>query len=130
MPERSLPDTPEEWLNRAQSSLALAKMKSRKVYYEDLCFQAQQAAEKAIKAVFISRKIVFPYIHDSTALLTQLEQEGILIPEEIKKASILTLYASQTRYPGPQPPISKKEYQDALRIAESVTGWAERIIQG
>jgi HEPN domain-containing protein len=31
------------------------------VYLEDLCFDAQQAAEKAIKAVFIAPGERFPY---------------------------------------------------------------------
>jgi len=38
-----------------------------------LCFQAQQAAEKAIKAVYISKKVAFPYIHDISHLLAALE---------------------------------------------------------
>jgi hypothetical protein len=40
------PDDPREWLNRARSNLALAKKTARDVYLEDLCFDAQQAAEK------------------------------------------------------------------------------------
>ena len=38
-------------------------------YLEDLCFGAQQAAEKAIKAVMISRNIDFPYVHNLALLL-------------------------------------------------------------
>jgi HEPN domain-containing protein len=53
------PDNPAEWIARAKSSLALATATTPGVLYEDLCFQAQQAAEKALKAVFVSRKI--PY---------------------------------------------------------------------
>jgi len=58
------------------------------------------AAEKAIKAVYISKKLVFPYIHDISQLLAALENEGVNIPDAIKQASVLTLYAAQTRYPG------------------------------
>ena len=64
MRKRLQPDNPVEWLNRAKSSLALAKQRSKEIYSEDLCFQAQQAAEKAIKAVYISKKPAFPCIHD------------------------------------------------------------------
>ncbi len=49
-PERFPPDDPREWLNRAKSNLALAKNRVPGAYLEDLCFEAQQAAEKAIKA--------------------------------------------------------------------------------
>ena len=63
-PERFPPDDPREWLNRARSSLAIAKNRLPDVYLEDLCFEAQQAAEKAINTVMISRNIDFPYVHN------------------------------------------------------------------
>ncbi len=56
-------------------TLAQASARLPEVYLEDLCFQAQQAAEKAIKAVFIARKTPFPYVHDLARLLT-LEESG------------------------------------------------------
>ncbi len=71
-PERFGPDDPREWLNRARSNLAQASVRLPEVYLEDLCFQAQQAAEKAIKAVFVARKTPFPYVHGLSRLLTLL----------------------------------------------------------
>ncbi len=50
-PERFPPDDPREWLNRARSNLVRAKNRIPGAYLEDLCFDAQQAAEKAIKGV-------------------------------------------------------------------------------
>jgi len=67
-PERFSPDDPREWLNRARSNLALAKAQIPDVYLEDLCFDAQQAAEKALKALLIKRAVVFPYVHDLPVL--------------------------------------------------------------
>jgi len=55
--ERLPPDDPREWLNRARSNLALAGKMAPDVYLEDLCFDAQQAAEKAIEA-FAARETV------------------------------------------------------------------------
>src|SRR5829696_10527795 len=55
-PERRPPDDPREWLNRARSNLVRAQAILPGVYLEDLCFDAQQAAEKAIKAVLIARR--------------------------------------------------------------------------
>jgi len=51
VPERRPPDDPREWLNRARSNLLLAQAAGPGVYREDLCFNAQQAVEKAIKAL-------------------------------------------------------------------------------
>jgi hypothetical protein len=39
------------------------------MYLEDLCFDAQQAAEKALKALLLHRRVNFPRIHDLTELL-------------------------------------------------------------
>ncbi|HXH09901.1 MAG TPA: HEPN domain-containing protein [Alphaproteobacteria bacterium] len=99
-PERFAPDDPREWLNRARSNLALAKSKVPGAYLEDLCFEAQQAAEKAIKAVMIRRNIEFPYVHDLARLLSLLEATGEAIPEAVRQAEELTRYALITRYPG------------------------------
>ena len=72
--ERLPPDDPREWLNRARSNLALAKNRVPDAYLEDLCFEAQQAAEKAIKARLMMLNIEFPYVHDLARLLSLLEE--------------------------------------------------------
>ncbi len=80
-PERFRPDGPREWLNRARSNLALARSRIPEAYLEDLCFEAQQAAEKAIKAVMIRHDIELPYVHDLARLLSVLEENGEEIPQ-------------------------------------------------
>jgi hypothetical protein len=79
--KRLPPDDPREWLNRAHSNLALARKIDADVYLEDLCFDAQRSAEKAIKAVFIHRAVAFPYIHNLADLLKRLERSGIRGPK-------------------------------------------------
>ena len=119
------PDNPAEWISRAKSSLTLSSTKTHGVLYEDLCFQVQRAAEKALKAVFVARKIPYPYTHDINALLSGLEQHGIAIPEPLWLAVTLTSYASDTRYPGITSPVTKEEYTVAVRLAHDVLLWAE-----
>jgi HEPN domain-containing protein len=126
--QRRSPDDPAEWLGRARSSLNLSSAKTPGVLYEDLCFQVQQAAEKALKAVFVSRKIPYPYTHDINALLSGLEQHGIAIPEPLWRAVTLTSYASNTRYPGTTTPVTKEEYTGAVRPAQDVLLWAEEQV--
>jgi HEPN domain-containing protein len=76
MQDRYPPDDPREWLNRAHSNLVIAKNdKCGDIYPEDLCYNAQQAAEKTIKAVFVLHRIPYPYIHDLAALITILDRE-------------------------------------------------------
>jgi HEPN domain-containing protein len=127
-PERFPPDDPREWLNRARSNLSRAKSKIPEVYLEDLCFDAQQAAEKAIKAMLMKKRIAFPYVHDLARLLTLLEEAGEPIPESVKQAEDLTRYAVVTRYPGLTEPVTEAHYQEAVASAEAVVQWAEEKI--
>ena len=128
-PRSSAPGTPQEWVARARSNLALAKgEKSEEVCWEDLCFNAQQAAEKALKAVLQHKAILFRYIHDLEELITTLEKHGVAVPQEVKGAVTLTQYALETRYPGGFEPVSEAEYHRALTLAEQVVGWAEGVL--
>ena len=125
MSKRYPPEEPEEWLNRAQSDLLLARMKKEGVYLEDLCFHAQQAVEKAVKALMIKQGIEFPYIHDISSLFTLLEGAGQHLPKTVREGAKLTRFAVFTRDPGIARPISHKEYDTAIRIAESVLRWVK-----
>jgi HEPN domain-containing protein len=128
MPKRYPPDDPREWLNRARSNLARAKAKRKGVYLEDLCFDAQQAAEKAIKALLIKFDVNFPYVHDLVELLTSVE-EGRSGSARINQAGgTLGKFAVFTRYPGIGPSIKEKEYRETLEIAARIVKWAENIV--
>jgi HEPN domain-containing protein len=122
------PDDPREWLSRARSNLVLARKTSAVVYLEDNCFNAQQAAEKAIKAIFIHRSESFPYIHNLEHLLKRPERNGLKIPKLVHMAHELTRFASELRYPGTFGPVSEREHRHFVRIAEAVLRWAERQI--
>jgi HEPN domain-containing protein len=123
--ERFSPDDPREWLNRARSNLARAQTKITGVYLEDLCFDAQQAAEKAIKALLIKRGVTFPYVHDLARLVTLLEEAGQEIPEFVQRAEALTRYAVVTRYPGLAEPVTEAHFQEAIAVANAVLEWVE-----
>jgi HEPN domain-containing protein len=112
------------WLKRAKSNLVRAKMeKSEDVYWEDLCYDAQQAAEKSFKALLIYKGIKFRFVHDIGELISTLEKHKVLVPDEIKEAVILTEYAVETRYPFPSEPVSETDYSEAVTIAEKVFNW-------
>jgi HEPN domain-containing protein len=98
------------------------------VYLEDLCFDAQQAAEKAIKAVLIARGVAFPPMHDLARLVTLLEESGEAIPPPIAEAVVLTRFAVVTRYPGVTESVTAEEHQRVVTIAETVVQWAEERI--
>ena len=118
-------DDPREWLNRARSNLARARHRVPGTYLEDACFDAQQAAEKAIKPVMVLRGIDFPYIHDLTRLIDILESQGDVVPGAVRRADCLTQYATATRYPGFDEPVTEQDYAEAVELAKAVVRWAE-----
>ena len=118
-----------EWLLRAKSNLALAKIVvSDEICREDLCFQAQQAAEKAIKAFLLFHDVEAPKIHNMVTLLGEVAKYSEL-PQELKDVVILNDYAVQTRYPGEYTPVSEQEYHDAVKVSEYCVKWVENKIK-
>jgi len=130
-PKGRTPGSPSDWLRRARSDLALAKAPlPAGALYEDLCFHAQQAAEKAVKAAYRAKRHEFRYTHDLAELLLGLAGHGVPVPEGVRKAIILTDFAWQARYPGPAEPVSVAEYRGAVALAEKVVAWAEKLVEG
>jgi len=121
--------SPADWLRYAYSDLELAHVgRASNVLFEGLCFHAQQAAEKALKAVLIAKGVPPPKTHNIRTLLDLLPQE-LVAPQEIEDAASLTDYAVTSRYPGDFESVDEEEYKEAIRLAETVVIWAERIIQ-
>ncbi len=128
-PDRHPPGSYQEWLARAKGDLALASMPLPEgAYYEDLCFHAQQAAEKALKSIYVYHDISFRYVHDLEELITGLRKMEINPPEEVCKAVELTAYAIDARYPGMEEPVMEIEYKTALDRANAVVKWAESMV--
>ena len=118
----------EVWIERAKSSLEFAQVKSIKhIYYEDFCFQLQQAAEKALKGLLIYHGVEPEFTHNIAKLLEELEKFTDVL-ESIRKATKLTDYATFTRCPGEYEEITKEEYEQAVKIAQECLDWVESII--
>ena len=100
--------TPAEWLRRARSNLARTRQpKTEEIVWEDLCFDAQQAAEKALKALLLHRQIEFPLVHNIATLLTLIQNAGFVPPADVLAAADLTDYAVMTRYPSTAEQVSE-----------------------
>lgn len=126
---RSVRD-PAEWIRRARSNLARARQApgAPEVLLEDQCFDAQQAAEKALKAVLVFKNVKFPKTHAVAELLTLVEQAGVTVPPALYAASALTVFAVEGRYPGFAEDVTLGEYATALSSAGEVVVWASSIV--
>jgi HEPN domain-containing protein len=124
------PTDPQAWLLRAKGNLNLAEKGGRLkgVFLEDLCFNAQQAAEKALKAICLAKGLEFPMTHSVVHLVDILIAGGVEVPEAVKNADVLTQYAVQSRYPGWAEAVTREEYREALKLAARAVFWAESII--
>jgi HEPN domain-containing protein len=117
------------WLDRAKSSLAMSKTRfDEDIFYEDLCFQAQQAVEKALKSFLIFYNVDPKKTHNLITLIKELSKY-IEPPEEINETTILNDYAVQTRYPGNYTPIEEEEYNNAIMVAGKCVDWIEKKIK-
>lgn len=116
------------WLRYARSDLALATgVLPGGVLLEHLLFHAQQAAEKALKALLVHHGREVPRIHDIARLL-DLVREVLLVPSALDDAGLLTLYAVDLRYPADLGEATPDEADEARRLATEVVVWAERCI--
>lgn len=116
------------WLRDAESDLALASVKkTRKIRYEHLCFHAQQAAEKAIKAVLLSLGADIPWTHD-LAFLVDLLPPTVNLPPSLLLLPVLTKYAVQHRYPGQDLPVDRRDYLKAVELAHEAVAWAGHVV--
>jgi HEPN domain-containing protein len=95
-----------------------------------MCFDAQQAAEKAVKAVLVLHEIEFPRTHELGELLALAHQAGEPIPDDLWEASGLSRYATHARYPGGEHRATENDYMDAVAMAEKVVRWAEGVVHG
>lgn len=129
---KRVPGSPAEWLSHAESDLRLARLAANdpQIIPGQVCFHAQQAAEKSIKAAMLFRGIEFPLTHDIEELLEIAEDQGFLVTEEVQEAAHLTPYAVETRYPGYCEEITKDDVKNALRIAEQTVSWAKDVLSG
>jgi HEPN domain-containing protein len=80
-------------------------------------FHAQQAVEKAIKAVVSARQVEYLYVHDIDGLIELAQTNGIEIPGELPGADYLTPFAVRLRYGAA--PIVDLERDQVLRWAAS-----------
>lgn len=110
---------PGAWLRIARSDLVFADLIPQPgLLYELMCMHAQQAAEKASKAILVHHGADPPCIHDVRRPL--LVGEVVDVPHEINSAGNLTQYAVAARYPDDLGKIEEAEWAEAVAVARAV----------
>ena len=91
-----------EWLRLAEMDLATAHHMFETYHpkpLEIVCFHAQQAAEKMLKAFLVSHSIEPPKTHDMQVLCEMCVECDARINDVYEPAVLLSRYAVMPRYP-------------------------------
>lgn len=103
----------ERWLSYSRENLRTAEGLVGLGVPRQVSFHAQQAAEKAIKAVFVFLQTDFPYTHDLDRLRTLLP-EGWKVKEQPPDLAVLTFWATRGRYPGSVREATEEDARSAI----------------
>ena len=122
MPERS-----EDWMNQAERDLKVAEELMNDESFEWSCFVAQQATEKAVKAVFQKLNAV-AWGHSVFDLMRILSIRVVVNERLLDCARSLDKYYVPTRYPNSFESGSPYEYF-TRRDAEDAIVCSRRIIE-
>jgi HEPN domain-containing protein len=120
----------QDWFRQAQADFQHAGNALISGDYEWSCFAAQQAAEKAVKAVFQDRGLE-AWGHTISALLGGLGGQIAVAESLLESAKILDKHYIPTRYPNgfdsgaPTDFYTRSEAQAALGHAEEILGFCE-----
>lgn len=90
-------------------------------------FHAQQAIEKAIKAILTAHEIPFGRTHNLLALAALLAENGIATPETPDEVAALNPYAVLFRYDDDD--IALVTRDEADRMVGSILTWADGLIK-
>jgi len=88
-------------------------------YPRQVCFLAQQSAEKALKAIFVLLEEDFPYTHDLDHLRESVPADW-RVKTEFPQLYGLSHWAVESRYPGESPGVVYSDAQAALLLAEAI----------
>ncbi|MGH8573129.1 MAG: HEPN domain-containing protein [Gammaproteobacteria bacterium] len=112
-----MPNRAGDWFRQAERDLEQAVASSRDGLHEWACFAAQQAAEKAAKALHLA-KGQEAWGHVVARLLAQLP---VAVPRDlIEKARVLDNYYVPTRYANGHPEGAPFQHYGALQSGGAI----------
>jgi HEPN domain-containing protein len=130
MAERS-----QDWFAQAQRDVESARWQLQGGFYEWVCFTCQQAAEKAVKALY-QRLNAVAWGHAVSRLLNELPVEPVPREELIEAAIQLDRHYIPTRYPNgfergsPQDYYTETDARKAIEYAERILEFCDDFLSG
>lgn len=114
----------EKWIKKSGEDLNDAKFNLEGKRFETAAFLAHQAAEKALKALYILKFKRLWKTHDLVGLLTKLKGDENLLKacDELNRHYIDTRYPTEAEY-------NEEIVKNALKKAEEVVKWVKKRIE-
>jgi len=128
--------SPDPWFRSSERDLGMARHLLGAGFYEGVAFHSQQAAEKILKGLLISRHCLWQRTHSCAELLAALARLGDTLPEGLLGAAAdLDRHYLKTRYPSGTTadagPYTAVVAEQALVTAETIAAFVKkRLPQG
>ena len=124
------------WIREAENTLGQAERNCRQDAYNLACFLAEQAAQKALKAVRYLDGARFVTIHSISELIVEISKNRPEFLTLRSSAAILDQYYLTTRYPDavaepaiPSEIFTKEQAEQALSIARTIFQTCQSLIR-
>lgn len=116
-----------DWIDQATRDLERARIDIAYAFWEWACFTGQQAAEKAVKAVFLSLGQDV-WGHAITPMLRELPAELAVPDVLVRHGQLLDAYYIPARYPNGFPEGKPADYFNEQKAREAVDA-ADAIVR-
>ncbi len=121
-----MPSRARDWFNQAVRDLEQSKDSQKAGRHEWACFAAQQAAEKAVKAIHLALGQE-AWGHVIARLLQELPEPMAVPADLLEKARVLDNFYIPARYPNSHPQGAPFEHYGPLQ-SEAAINYAREII--
>lgn len=121
----------ENWLFRANEDINVIEQLSDaglSNYTSTICFHAQQATEKFLKAFLVVHDVDFPRTHDLDYLLSECQKINKTKFDGINLKS-LTEFGVSVRYPDDFFIPTEEEAEEYLQVAKKIKDLVEGLIK-
>lgn len=124
-----------DWMRQAEADLRHARNSITLKDFEWACFSAQQAAEKAVKAVF-QQLHAEAWGHSVSILLANLPPQTNVSQDLIEKAKVIDKHYIPARYPNgfdtgaPTDYFTEAEGKSAVEMAGEIIEFCKNFLAG
>lgn len=121
----------KEWLKKACEDFDFASsILPDTIFYAQVCFHFQQAAEKFLKSYIIGKGLEFRKIHELRKLLKTCESNYPSFSCLREEADFLSPFYVDTRYPVHWPAtVTKEETLKAQQAAQKIKTFVENLLK-